>query len=241
MVDPTKPLPVPNKDNKFRSPNEDSIGMRIKISRENVNLTQLDLAKRLTHKRVKGKDKHYTRSTVAQWERNDSIPPVDLFEYMAKELNTTAEFLAFGVTMEPKVVLPKPDELGYVLVPEVTFRSEDATDEVAKWGLPVHWLRTEMGVVSLDKLVIYKVEADSAGFSFGDRIIIDRGSVRPTPSGKFLHWDGVGPVVSAIMVIPAHGTAKKPIAKVTGVDGTYETDIDKLHIIGRVKGLWAKA
>jgi transcriptional regulator with XRE-family HTH domain len=237
MVDTTK-APPPTKPPRFRAADEKSIGMRIKTARENLDLTQEQLAKRLT-KESSGKP--YIRSTVAQWERNDSVPPIEMFHDIAKELNTTPQFLAFGLTMEPKVVPPNPDELGYALMPEARVLGEDKFEEVSQWGLPTQWLRTELGVTAPDRLFIYKVEVDSAGFSYGDRVIIDRASNRASPPGKFLHWDGVGPVISNIVVVPAHGAAKKPIAKVTGIDGTYETDIDRLHIIGRAKGVWSKA
>jgi transcriptional regulator with XRE-family HTH domain len=237
MRDPKAPPPKPV-ETRMRSADEDSVGMRIKTARENLELTQDDLAKRLINNR---NNKNYTRSTVAQWERNDSVPPLEVFDELAKELNTTSRFLAFGDRAQPQVVAPDPDELGYALVPEVRVGGEDTFNEVVKWGLPTQWLRSEIGAPDPSKVLIYHVEVDSAGFGYGDRVLVDRAANRPSPPGKFLHWDGVGPVISNITVIPAHSGAKKAMAKVTTNEGTYETEVDRLKIIGRVKGVWAKA
>lgn len=211
---------------------EKEIGARIKRLRENLQLTQLEVTKALD----------YSRAAAAQWERGESLPPIVKLNDLAEVLKTTPEFIAFGHHHEPVTVMPEPEEMGFALVPEVTITdSSDAAHEVSKWGLPYSWLRGEMQVDRFTDLCIYKVMVDdpSGKFKYGDRVLIDRGSFRPSPPGNFLYWDGVGAQIAWINVIPA-GSGKL-MAKVQTTSGTYDVDAAKLKIIGRVKGVWAKA
>lgn len=221
-----------------------SLGERLKEAREAQGITQDALAKNLTRiLEVEGseEDRRKTRgrSSIAQWETGRAFPEFTTISAIARAVNKSPEYLAFGITGAPKVVAPDPEELGYVLAPEIKVTGQDKYKEMQKWGLPLDWLRSELGVTSYKDIVIYKVEVNGDPFEYGDRVIIDRNNFRPSPPGHFLYWDGVGPNIAKMVVVP--GAGKKHIVKVRGPGGDFEIDVDKLAIIGRVKGVWKKA
>lgn len=205
-------------------------GTRVREARVKVKMTQDTLAKHLDYA---------TRSTVAQWERFKNVPDTPTIERIAELLSVSPQWLAYGVTDEPKVVAPNPQQLGYVLVPEIKFGDTPAdTDTNQTWGLPFEWLRGEMHVTDVTNLAIVQVDTPCAPFEFGDRIIIDRNSTKVSPPGPFMIWDGVGAVVAHVSVVPS---GRKPTARVKTDQDTYESEIEKLTVIGRVRGVWKKA
>jgi transcriptional regulator with XRE-family HTH domain len=209
----------------------DTPGLRLARLRDAAKLTQQQVADRCDR----------GRSAIAQWERDDSQPDYDMCETLAEILDTTPQYIAFGVTAEPKVVMPDADTMGFAIVNEIIFgdKPTDVSDG-AKWAVPVQWLKAEMQVVKPDALAMYKVEAQSGPYEYGDRAIVDRAQTRISPPGHFLLWDGVGPMVAHVSAVPG-GAGRKTMARVSGVTGDYEIDAEKLHIIGKVKGVFKKA
>lgn len=207
----------------------DTLGRRIQKLRMEQGVIQADI----------GKAVDLTRTAVAQWERDDSEPSLDRIQIIAKMLKTTPQYIAFGITSAPKVVAPDPDELGYALVEEVTFG--DGTDNPVStqtWGLPTTWLRGELQITDYTQAVIVQSPVDTEKFGYGDRVVVDRGARRVSPPGMFLHWDGQGPMISQMSLVP--GDPKKPKVKVSAPQGAYELDLDKVQVIGRVRGVWAR-
>lgn len=206
----------------------DTIGSRIQKLRYQLALTQDTISKATDR----------GRSAVAQWERDDCEPPLSIIEKLAEVLETTPQYLAFGITGDAQVVAPDPTSLGYALVPEVQYGDKLADErELAVWGLPVSWLAQNANVSDFDGLRLFKAEYDVGPYQFGDRVLIDTHSTRVSPPGVFLHWDGIGPVLSQIT--PVHN-AGKPMARVSGSGETYEVPVDQLQVIGRVRALWRK-
>jgi transcriptional regulator with XRE-family HTH domain len=220
--------------------NVDTLGERIKKAREARGLTQDTLAKDITrileHQGVV--DKARGRSSIAQWETGRAFPEYVTLSAIAKAVDKSPEYIAFGVTDEPRTVFPEPEELGYVLAPEIVVEGDDSFTKTCEWGLPIDWLRSELGVTSYKDVAIYKVDVNGDKFEFGDRVIIDRSNAKPSPPGHFLYWDGVGANIARMVVVPG---GRKPRVRVEGPSGTYEADVDKIAIIGRVKGIWKKA
>lgn len=217
-----------------------SIGERIKEAREAKGITQETLTKNITaileHDGLE--ELTHGRTAVTQWETERAFPKLMIIPALAKALGEKPEYIAFGIKREPTAMPPQPEDLGYVLVPEIVFEGSDTPRQTSTWGLPIDWLRSDLGVTSYKDVAIFKVEVNGETFEFGDRIVIDRSNIRPSPPGSFLHWDGVGANISKMMVVPG---GKKPLVKVSGPSGTYDADIDKLMIVGRVKGVWKKA
>jgi transcriptional regulator with XRE-family HTH domain len=219
---------------------EASIGERIRQSRETQKISQDTLAKNITrilqHNGMS--DMERSRSAVAQWENGNAFPEFSTISAIAKALNKPPEYIAYGITDEPKVVAPDPEQLGYALVPEITVTDVDEFEEKQKWGLPLAFLRG-LGITMFREVALFKVEVNGEPFEYGDYVVIDRSNVKPSPPGHFLYWDGFGANIAKMHVVL--GNQKKPVVKVQGPTGTYEFDVGKVSIIGRVKGVWKKA
>jgi ribosome-binding protein aMBF1 (putative translation factor) len=90
---------------------EKSIGDRIREAREAQGITQDTLAKNLTrilqHEGVV--DRERGRSSIAQWETGRAFPEFITIPAIAKAVNKSPEFIAFGVTDEPVKVMPDPE------------------------------------------------------------------------------------------------------------------------------------
>jgi transcriptional regulator with XRE-family HTH domain len=207
-----------------------SIGGRIKEKRVDLGLTQAELARQINR----------SRSNVAQYERNDSVPPMAVAHDMAKALKAPVTYF-FDGTLGP-MSMPSPDELGYALVEETSYATPDHRQKVAQWGLPTNWLRNEIGVSDLSAAVIVKVEADLGKYEYGDRVVIDSSASarRVSPPGTFLYWDGIAASLAEITVRPEPNGGKL-VAKVNTAHGAFETDPSKLVVLGRVKGVWKQA
>lgn len=217
-----------------KSEYRNTIGYRIREARKSKGFTQEQVAK------IAG----LQRSSVAQWERNDSTPPIPTVAEVAKYLEVQPEYIAYGRTDDPVVVAPDPDVLGFALVSEVRFGTDPTKKiDVQKWGLPAQWLRAEIGITEWGSILVYKVEvAFTDLYLSGDRVIVDtaESARRPSPPGMFLYWDGVGPAIGHVAIIP-QPVAKKLTARVKTPYGEFESDPDKLLIIGRIKGTMAKS
>jgi transcriptional regulator with XRE-family HTH domain len=204
-------------------------GERVFKSRMEIGMTQHTLAKHLEK----------NRSSVAQWERGKNVPDIHTIEQAAVLLNTTPQWLAFGISDKPQTVMPDPRALGYALVPEIRVgRSPDEYDTLQKWGLPYQFLTSELGCPDPDALFVMKVEAPIGEYQVGDRVIVDRSSTRPSPPGIFLLWDGMACVLAKVGVVP--GVTKSPTVRIENANGTFEIALDKTQLLGRVRGSFSR-
>ncbi len=204
-----------------------TVGGRIRALREKESLTQQDIAK------IMG----MSRAGVAQWELNVTSVSIQKAVELAKLLHTTPQFLAFGIDGQPKIeYIERPDS---ARIPEVMFGAKPTeVTELRNWTVPQDYLKGELHVLSTENLIIWRVEGSdmAPSYEYGDKVIVDMNAKRPSPSGIFLVWDGVGPALRNVAVVPVGG---KPTARVATLDGkeTFEVAIDKLTIIGRARGV----
>jgi transcriptional regulator with XRE-family HTH domain len=233
-----KPLPETltqfQDDTDVPGSNDTGLGARIREAREKRRLTQAAVAKHVG----------LGRTATTQWELGRSSPSLETVNQLAVLFDEDPAWIAYGVRQGPKLIQPNMEDIGCQLVEEVTFgESPTETKMVENWALPTRWLRSEIGVSDPTKVILYRVEwafRDSR-YEHGDVLIIDRMSTRPSPPGTFLFWDGVGPALADITVTPVP-MKNKVVAKVTTMDGaTFETEVDNLAIIGRVRGTWRKS
>lgn len=206
-------------------------GDRLLRARTKAKMTQKGLAKLL------GGDTH---SRVSLWEAGHNFPDMKTIEEIAGLLSIHPEWLAYGVSQEANVVAPNPQQLGYVLTPEIQFG--DSMDDVTTtqtWGLAYNWLRTEMNVKEPEKVCLFRAENSTDTYSVGDRLVVDRSSTRLSPAGAFVIWDGVAAIVANVAMVPPKGN--RIMARVSTGDMNYEADVDKLNVIGRVITIWKKA
>jgi phage repressor protein C with HTH and peptisase S24 domain len=121
--------------------------------------------------------------------------------------------------------------------------SRDAV--LGQWEMPDYFLR---GALRVDpsKVIIMEVFGDSGydpsnsnapGSIYpGDRVIVDTNDKRPSPSGAFAVYDGIGIVVK--LVEPVYGS-DPPRVRLSSRNPTYspyEVTLEEGHIIGRVRG-----
>lgn len=210
----------------------ENVGKRIRAARERAEVTQDYIAKRLG----------MSRAGIAQWEGGVTSPSIEKVDQVAKLTGTTPQWLAYGIDGAP-VIERKPPE-GTVEVKEVVFGDKVADMQpTGSWSVPEAYLKGDLHVLSNEGLIIWRAESDtmSPAYEYGDRILIDTNAKRPSPPGMFLIWDGVGPALAQINVVQAAGN--KQIARVnisasaSADEGTsYSSPVDKLSIIGRVRG-----
>lgn len=212
----------------------ETVGDRIKLVREWRGVTQKVLSQQVAGRT----ENHRARSSVSQWERGQSITPLDKLVVVADFLRVRPEYLAFGVSRRPVETTPDPDRLGYAMVPEVIFETP-ATKTVGQyWGIPTGFLRNEISCATLDNLIVHKVESPSDAHEVGDRVIVDLNQHKPSPPGHFLYWDGLAANIARIGVSQA--TPKLMVRVTPGVGTSFEVPADKVTILGRVKGTWKK-
>lgn len=244
----TRTRPIENNDLEHRKgkplKKTKTIGDRIREAREEKGMTQEDLAKATTHnlETFSGNPdttKKRGRTSVTHWETGRAYPEYETILAIARAVNKPPEYLAYGITPEPRKVFPDADELGYVLSPELIVTGKDTSEHVTMWGLPLDWLRNEIGVASHDSVFVYRVETDVDKFGYGDRVIVDRSNTKPSPPGHFLYWDGVGVAIARLTIIP--GAGRKPTVKVENPAETYMSDLDKMTIIGKIRGVFQRA
>jgi transcriptional regulator with XRE-family HTH domain len=207
------------------------VGERIRAAREKAELTQQAIA---THLGI-------SRAAVAQWETDVTSPSIATVHDLARFLpgEVTAQWLAYGVSDKPIIVEKVPD--GTVALREVVFGNKvDEMQDAGAWSVPTSYLKGDLHVMSTEGLIIWRAEsvAMSPTYEYGDRVIVDTNAKRVSPPGVFLIWDGVGPSLAQIGVTQT-GDAKHTMVRVatsTKPNESYETQADKLHIIGRVRG-----
>lgn len=200
-------------------------GERVFKSRMEIGMTQHSLAKFLNR----------NRSSVAQWERGKNVPDIHTIESMAALMNTTPQWLAFGISEKPQTVMPDPRALGYALVSEIRVgQSPEKFETLQKWGLPYQFLTSELGCPDPDALFMLKAEAPIDSYQIGDRVIVDRSSTRPSPPGIFVIWDGMACVLAKLSVVP--GATKSPTVRIENSNGSFELALDKVQVLGRVRG-----
>ena len=207
-----------------------TVGGRIRDARERKEMTQNELAKRFG----------ITRSGIAQWESDTTSPSIYKTEEIAKLLETTPQWLAFGISSEPKIVYqPEP---GSVTINEVNFGEKPTEiDKVRSWAVPADYLKTELQCLSTSGLIIWRIHSSDLEppYERGDKVIVDTNAKKPSPSGMFLLWleDGVGPSLNHVSVVPQGTTMIASVSRKAAGNG-YEVPVDKLHVIGRVRGLF---
>lgn len=203
-----------------------TVGSRIREIREAKSMTQNEVAKMLG----------LSRAAIAQWESDTTSPSIHTVAEVAKIFESSPQWLAFGISTSPQIIYRAPE--GSASIKEAIWGDSPAdTTEGKSWSVPVEYLKTELNCLSTTGLVIWRVESPnmSPTFEYGDRVIIDTSARRPSPPGIFLIWDGIGPSLNEITVVPGKSG---PIARVSSKTGEpYEVMADKLQVLGRVRGL----
>ncbi|MBL4871588.1 MAG: helix-turn-helix transcriptional regulator [Robiginitomaculum sp.] len=199
-----------------------AFGDRVKEKRIEMDMTQEDLAKKLG----------VSRPTVAQWERNANPTDLPTISAVAKHLNTTAEYLAFGVRNE-KIVYRTPEEDNMSIIKELAFSGPDESTTLKKWAMPTDWIKDKLRT-NPEGLCVIESPTTVDKISEGDKVLCDTNDRRPSPEGLFAHWDGYGVIINQMMIIPNIGVRVFS----PNSDRSYDAQLDDIKLIGRIKGKW---
>jgi transcriptional regulator with XRE-family HTH domain len=152
-----------------------------------------------------------------------------------------------GVTAVGERPLPygggAPDA-GMLRIEELDLRAEvghidQSTSVVAQWQVPTGLVRG-YSTSPARELRIITVVGDSMEpmLQPGQRVLVDIGDRKPSPSGIFLVWDGQGLVIKRLQMLPH---SEPPRVRLTSDKPTYAADerlLNEAHIQGRIIGQW---
>ncbi|WP_406586421.1 helix-turn-helix transcriptional regulator [Asaia lannensis] len=117
--------------------------------------------------------------------------------------------------------------------------AENGLDAVDQWSIPRRYLAafTERP----DSLAVIRVAGDSMepDYTAGERVLVDRSHVLPSPPGVYVLWDGLGLVLKRVEVI--FGTQDPVMIRISSINpaySSYDRALSEVHINGRVVGKW---
>lgn len=127
---------------------------------------------------------------------------------------------------------------GHGLFP-IAGSAEDGLDAVDQWVIPRRYLAAFSE--RPDCLAVIRVAGDSMepDYNAGERVLVDRSHVLPSPPGVYVLWDGLGLVLKRVEVI--FGTQDPVMIRISSINGaysTYDRALSEVHINGRVVGKW---
>ncbi len=109
------------------------------------------------------------------------------------------------------------------------------------WGFPMDFVRRDLRANPSDLAILTIVGDSMAGtVEPGDKVLVDRGQVDPSPPGVFVLWDGVGLVAKRLEYVP---NSEPPTVRVLSDNphyATYERASSEIEIRGRIVGRWQR-
>ncbi len=157
-------------------------------------------------------------------------------EEVAKILEVKPEWLAYGVAIDGQKTGRVSHEGGKVIwVPEIAFGDDmNHPTENTRWGIPAEYLAGSLRC-NPEQVVLCVVDSHAVEpeFEYGNTVFVDRAQKRPSPSGVFLYWDGLGAAFGKLQVIP--GEAQRIRITQKGQE-VIETDLSSVTLLGRVTG-----
>jgi len=117
--------------------------------------------------------------------------------------------------------------------------AENGLDPVDQWSIPRKYLAAFSE--RPDCLAVIRVAGDSMepDYNAGERVLVDRSHVLPSPPGVYVLWDGLGLVLKRVEVI--FGTQDPVMIRISSINSaysTYDRALSEVHINGRVVGKW---
>jgi transcriptional regulator with XRE-family HTH domain len=197
-----------------------SLGERIALARRNKGWTQQDLSDRV------GK----SRATVVQYEQGRLQPPVQQIDVLAKVLEVSPEYIAFG---RQGIVGLEGDSATVTAVPEIEFNEEEEK-VIGAYGLPDS-LINHLGLDPVgSRVVILTQAALHFNYAVGDRLII-------SPDAELAHEHGVYALrtwrgVEVVRLLPSL-SARQEVVNLNDASGqSHSYERKDLNVLGRVMG-----
>lgn len=216
-------------DDALADPSSREIGSRIRAARIDSGMSQLDLGNRVK----------IGRSAVAQWERGESVPSLTKIEEIGRALQLEPAFLAFGVVANAEQWAERVQQSsGLVFLCEddcSDYEDPGSNANGAAWGVQPSWLRDELSVRQTEDVVVHRCAQSDLRYEIGDRLVVDRSNLIPSPPGDFVYWDGRGPRVGRLSLVPSKNDHALRI-RIADDMGTYEVSDNDVRVIGRIRG-----
>lgn len=201
-----------------------TVGQRMAARRLELGMTQEQVAHRVifipqTGQRA-GVKQHLSRNSYCMYEIGSVEPDLQKLEQIAKALQVSPQWLAFGIDERGTV-----DEMAYD-------PKKNTFSPVHKWMMSPQWVQEQFGMAPSD-LVLFAISEFNDNYKAGDVAIVRRG-VEPNANGGDYVFASKGEVRTAHIIRPARSTNYRVFSS----DRTKHEELppSKLMILGRVAG-----
>lgn len=169
-----------------------SVGERIAHARKLAGLTQKALAEAIEK----------SRPTIVQYEADKISPPLSMIQELARVLQTTPEYLAFGIDLARESEINMLEVSIGALAPDGEFTSTESA------MLPAHLIIEKFGTVGAPQIIQLDQEARSFGLSKGDLVLVDRSAKLTPGDGKYYavaSSAGLSVILNAVQLVQKPG------------------------------------
>lgn len=212
------------------------IGMRLRLERKKLGLTQAQLGERLGVGQSAVSD--LENGNLASWHvHRDALAkifskPKTYFEPDDGEVSDSPDTRDGNQEAPDSVAIPEYDVRlsaggGFIVDQETTRRF---------WSLPRFLVVDRLGVAP-SQATVQEVVGDSMEptLSSGDYVLIDLSDQRLGLPGVFAVWDGDALVCKRLERVPGSEPAKVRLKSDNPLHGEYTVDEDRVRVIGRVR------
>lgn len=204
-----------------------TLGERIREAREAKDITQQAIGNHLK----------ISRSAIAQWESNTTSPSLPTLVELSRLIDSTPEYLAFGIKDGVRTVYRAPENSGLHTVDVVAFDKPEEERKVGSFAVDDGYLRELSEDNDVASLRGFIVPANNLveGMKRGDRVVVDTSIQQPRQAAVYLYWNGFG--ASLAQMAPTMGE-DGPVVRLTEGGQTSTTGLNKVKILGRVVAHW---
>lgn len=212
------------------------IGMKLKLERKRLGMTQKDLGERLG----------VGQSTISDLE-NGGLQSWHVHrDTLAKVFGKPRDFFEPGEgesSEEPEMIDANADAPDSVAIPEYDVRlsagdgfAVDRESTRRYWSLP-RFLVVDRLNVRPSQATVQEVIGDSMEptLSSGDYVLIDLSDQRLGLPGIFAVWDGDALVCKRLERVPGSEPSKVRLKSDNPLHGEYQVDEERVRVIGRVR------
>lgn len=206
-----------------------TVGQRIRECREAKDITQQVIG---THLKI-------SRSAIAQWESDTTSPSLPTLVELARLINTTPEYLAFGIQDGIRTVYRAPEHSGLHTVEFVAFEDKGAERKVGAFAIDEAYLKDLSSTGKSEDLRGFIVPANGLieRFQRGDRLVVDVSVKQPRQPGVYVYWNGFD---ASLAQMSAGMGENGPVVRILEGGQTSTVAVDKVQILGKVVAHWAQ-
>ena len=172
--------------------------------------------------------------------RTTTQPSLQTLQDLARLVNTTPEYLAFGIQDGVRTVYRTPERSGMVSVDLVKFDEKRERTRVSSFAIDEAYARDLSVSGDTDALCAFEVPANGLveGYSRGDRVLVDTGVLHPTQPGVYVYWNGFDASIAQVAALMGENG---PEVRLTSSGQSASIPLKKAGILGRVVAHWTRA